>query len=169
MDNQFILWIMTFAYAAHAFEERILNWNIWAKETFGVDVSWEMFYSANFTVVILGICCSSVGWRYPAFALSLPALALITSVFFHILPSIIKKRFSPGLITSVLLFLPIGILCYKFADADSVLDTNTFLLSMIIGTVIMSFPFLIKSAHRWCPNLPIPIIKIDFIAFLLIL
>ena len=23
--------------------------------------------------------------------------------------------------------------------------------------------------HKWCPNLPIPIIKIDFIAFLLIL
>jgi hypothetical protein len=143
MEHQYILWIMTFAYAAHAFEERILNWKTWAKETFGVDVSWEMFYCANFTVVILGICCSSVGWRYPAFALSLPALALINSIFFHILPTITKRKLSPGLITAMFLFLPIGTLCYKFAEDDRMLNSKTIILSLLFGAVIMSFPFLL--------------------------
>ena len=148
MEHQYIIWVMTFAYAAHAFEERILNWNLWAKETFGINVTWEMFYCANFTVIILGICCSSVGWRYPAFALSLPALALINAVFFHILPTVIKRKFSPGLITSLFLFLPIGFLCYKFASDDRVLNSETFLISMLFGIVIMSFPFLLLQIKK---------------------
>lgn len=149
MDNSYFLWMLTFAYAAHAFEERIHNWNIWAKKTFNVDVSWEMFYCANFAVVILGISCASVGWKNPAYALSLPALSLINALFFHILPAVVTRTYSPGIITSVFLFLPLGTLCYISAYLDDVLDLSAGLLSLAFGLIIMAFPFaLLKLKER---------------------
>ncbi|MBX7041400.1 MAG: HXXEE domain-containing protein [Ignavibacteria bacterium] len=149
MDNSYFLWILTFAYAAHAFEERIHNWNIWAKKTFNVDVSWEMFYCANFAVVVLGISCASVGWKFPGFALSLPALALINALFFHILPAVVTRTYSPGTITSVFLFIPLGTLCYISAARDNVLGVSTVLISVASGLIIMAFPFaLLKLKER---------------------
>lgn len=149
MVDDYILWILTFAYAAHAFEERILDWKSWALKTFSVEVSWENFYCANFTVVVLGICCSSVGWKYAAFSLSLPALALINAIFFHILPAVIKKSFSPGIITSIFLFLPLGYLSYRSAGEAGVLSPAAAIISLLSGSVIMAFPFILLRIKRY--------------------
>jgi hypothetical protein len=49
-----------------------------------------------------------IGWRLPEVSLTFPALALINSLFFHIGPPLVQRRFSPGTITAALLFLPSG-------------------------------------------------------------
>ena len=49
--------------------------------------------------------------EFPAIALGFPGLMMINGTFMHVLPFILKRgRFSPGLITSILLFWPVGAL-----------------------------------------------------------
>ncbi|MBA3721874.1 MAG: HXXEE domain-containing protein [Parachlamydiaceae bacterium] len=87
-----------------------LNWKHWSETTLGlITLSWTDFFVANAAVIITGICGGMVGWKLPCFALILPALQLINGIEFHILPTIIQRRFSPGVLTAILLFLPIAI------------------------------------------------------------
>ena len=62
MSHEHILWIALFAYSVHMLEEFELNWRDWARLVFKLPVDWPSFYLANAIVVVIGICCASVGW-----------------------------------------------------------------------------------------------------------
>lgn len=110
--HEYLLWISLFAYAIHIFEESTLDWKTWAESTLGLkNLQWTDFYLANAAVVVAGVCAAQVGWQLPAFGLLLPALQLINGLFFHLLPTITYRKFSPGVITSCLLFFPIALWC----------------------------------------------------------
>lgn len=149
MSHEFILWIVLFAYAVHIVEERILLWLPWAKETFKLPLTWEDFYTANAAVLFSAFSAAMVGWRCVSFALIIAALMIINGLFFHIGPTIVKKQFSPGVITSVILFLPIGITSYYFAYLDGVLTWFNTILSFIFGWLLMSSLFIFHAVrHR---------------------
>jgi len=142
MKNEFILWIATAFYAAHILEEFTYDWKTWANNTLGFSVDWPVFYITNAVVIILGICCSEVGWRLPEFSLIYPALMVINAIFFHISPTVAKKVFSPGLITALLLFLPIAGWIYYGAYQDGILTTRAFIISTIGGILVMAYPII---------------------------
>jgi hypothetical protein len=84
----------------------------------------------------------------PVFALAFPALMLINATFFHVAGFIWKRgRFSPGLITAVLLFYPIGIWCYKAADDAGVLNRANLIGSLLFGSLMMATPILLMKAR----------------------
>lgn len=62
----------------------------------------------NALVVVLGACFAAVGWREPWFALGLPALILINSTFFHVVPTVVTRVYSPGLATAFVPFYPVA-------------------------------------------------------------
>jgi hypothetical protein len=69
---------------------------------------------------------------------------LINGTFFHILPFIRTGRcFSPGLITAVVLFWPIGIACYWAAASEGKLTSGVLVGSLIIGAVLMACPVVL--------------------------
>jgi hypothetical protein len=78
----------------------------------------------------------------PSFALLLPALQWINGLFFHIIPSLIQKRISPGVVTACVLFLPISTYTYVGAWKDHVLTWDVFILSFIFGALVMASPFI---------------------------
>jgi hypothetical protein len=106
------------------------------------NLEWSDFYVANAGVIVAGVCAAQVGWRFHAFALLLPALQLINGLFFHVIPTIVRRKFSPGLITSCLLFFPIAILAYWGAWVDNVLSTGTIIFSLMFGAFVMAIPFI---------------------------
>lgn len=141
MSHAYILWIATFAYAFHIAEEYTFDWKGWASNVLKLPVSWSHFAVVNGVVVALGISCSAVAWSLPAYALSLPALMIINATFFHVLPFLTTKgRFSPGLGTAVVLFYPIAIWAYWGAHVDGVLSLASFVLSFVIGALLMASP-----------------------------
>jgi len=143
MTHEYLLWISLFAYAVHICEEKVLNWKDWAQSTSGLkNLEWSDFYVGNAAVIVAGVCTAQVGWRCPSFALLLPALQLINGLFFHVIPTIVWRKFSPGVITSCLLFFPIGILAYWGAWADDVLNTYVVILSLVFASLVMALPFL---------------------------
>ena len=139
-----LLWLATAAYAVHILEEFQLDWRNWARSVVRLPVEWPDFYVVNSIVIVLGIAAANLAEASPAIALGFPALMLINATFFHVLPfARTRGRFSPGLLTAVVLFYPIGIACYVRAAADGTLDAFALLVSVLIGAVLMASPVVL--------------------------
>ena len=139
-----LMWLATAAYALHILEEYQLNWRDWARGVLGLPVEWSDFYVVNALVVVLGIVAAGLAGHCPGVALAFPALMLINATFFHVLPTLWSRgRFSPGLVTAVVLFYPIGIACYWRASHDGTLRLRALIGSLVLGAVLMAFPIVL--------------------------
>jgi hypothetical protein len=143
MDN-LPFWLLTVAYAGHILEEYILDWRSWAQEISKLKLEWSEFLVANFAVIVLGFACSFVGFSCPIFSYMFVGLAAVNGVFAHIGTTIIKRKFSPGTITSIVLFLPICAWAYIIAAEKNLLSTSFLLITVGGGTLIMMFPILLQ-------------------------
>jgi len=130
-------WLALAAYAVHILEEYMFDWRNWARAVIGLPVEWSDFYMTNAVVVVLGIVQAGLADSMTVAPLSYAALMLINATFFHALPFIkAKGRFSPGLITAVLLFYPLGIAEFVHARAD----TGEIVLAFVVGAILMASP-----------------------------
>jgi hypothetical protein len=140
MNHETWLWVALAAYAIHVLEEYMFDWKNWANHVLHLPVDWPGFYVTNSVVVVLGVVAAEVGWKIPAIALAYPALMLINATFFHILPFVVTKKFSPGLISAVCIFLPLGCWLFYGAHADGVLTPTITILALAIGAGLMACP-----------------------------
>jgi|SRR5271163_4705278 len=140
------LWLCTAAYGIHVVEEFVFNWRSWARNVLHLPAEWEDFYITNALVIILGVVAAMIAERWPALALGFPALMLINAVFFHIAPFCwTGGRFSPGLITAVLLFLPLGSVTMRLTHPNSKMVIAAF----GVGALLMMIPIVfLKLATR---------------------
>jgi hypothetical protein len=138
-----LIWLATAAYALHVLEEYQFNWRDWARAIIKLPVEWSDFYVTNALVIVLGIVAANLAAHFPALALGLPALMLINATFFHVLPVVrTHGRFSPGLVTAVVLFYPIGIACYWRA-VDAGLGMGGLVGSLVLGALLMASPIVL--------------------------
>jgi len=146
MKPDHIFWIALAAYALHILEEYAYDWKSWAQKVLKLNVDWNMFYVTNVVVLFFGIACAEVGWSHPTFSLVFPALMLFNALYFQILTYIRSKRkFSPGMITAIFLFLPIGFGSFKMA-MDLGVQTKSLIEAAVAGALVMAYPlFLIKT------------------------
>ena len=144
MQDNLPFWILTVAYAGHILEEYVLGWLKWAQETSGLKLDLTAFFVANFAVIVLGISCSVVGFDYPVFSYLFVGLAAVNALFAHIGTTIVKRKFSPGLITSVFLFIPVCIWAYAVAEEKGILTCSFILTTLGGGLLIMLFPVFLQ-------------------------
>jgi hypothetical protein len=138
------IWAATAAYGIHACEEFELDWRNWARAVIVLPVEWHDFYVVNFLVIVLGIVAANLAHAAPGLALAFPALMLINAAFFHIAPFLVTRgRFSPGLVTAVLLLLPIGAACYVAANDAGLLDTGNVVGSIVLAALLMAMPIVL--------------------------
>jgi hypothetical protein len=150
MTNEVWLWVATAAYGLHILEEFMFDWKTWANKVLKLPVDWPTFYIVNSVAVVLGIVAAAIGWRLPALSLAFPALMIINAVFFHILPFVATRKFSPGVISAVVLFLPIGTWLFYAANKDGVLTTTTAITAFALGAGLMAYPvILLKLKDKW--------------------
>jgi hypothetical protein len=143
MNREYFLWLSLAAYAIHIYEEAMLGWLGWARSQFKLtQLEMSDFYLTNAVVIVIGAATAQIGWNYAAIGLFLPALQWINGLFFHVFPVIFTRRFSPGVITAVLLFLPIGTLCFWGAVKDGAADSLTIVFSLMIASALMAIPFV---------------------------
>lgn len=144
MDHSYLLWIATLIYGVHMLEETMYGWHDWVRKVFKLQAEWNEFYMVNAVVIVLGASCAMVGWRNPAFALTFPAFMVVNAVLFHIVPVLVTRIFSPGVITAVLLFLPVTTWIYYEAYLDGVLSFSTVAVSSVFGGLLMFFPIVLQ-------------------------
>jgi hypothetical protein len=141
MTLQTLAWLTMAAYSAHILEEFQFDWRNWARAVIGLPVEWADFHVTNAVVVALGIAQAMLAPALPLAPLVFAALMLINAAFFHILPVVLTRgRFSPGLVTAVVLFLPAGIAVWRRAGADGALDAGTAALAIAGGALLMASP-----------------------------
>jgi hypothetical protein len=139
-----LLWLATAAYGVHILEEYQLNWRDWARAVIGLPVEWNDFYVVNALVIVFGIVAANLARHAPGLALAFPALMLINATFFHVLPfASTRGRFSPGLLTAVVLFYPIGIACYWRASHGGALRMRSLIISLVLGALLMASPIVL--------------------------
>jgi hypothetical protein len=106
---QSLLWLCVACYGIHILEEFVLDWRNWAWNVLHLPAEWNDFYITNALVIVLGIVAAEIAPIHPVVALGFPCLMLINALFFHVAPFLwTRGRFSPGLITALLLFFPMG-------------------------------------------------------------
>ena len=131
------LWLCLAAYGLHIVEEFALDWQSWARNVLRLPAEWKDFYIRNALVVVLGIVAAEIAPVWPAVALGFPALMLINATFFHVAPFLrTRGRFSPGLITAVVLFFPIGIATIRASGVGAAGLVEAF----VIGALLMATP-----------------------------
>ncbi len=142
------LWILIVAYAAHIMEEYFLDWKGWAERMSGIHMGWAEFLVTNSAVIVLGFCCASVGFSCPLFSYLFAGLAFINTLTAHIGSSIVKRTFSPGLLTSIFLFLPLSIWAYSVAWQKGILDLPFAAFTVLGGLAIQMFPVELQLLKR---------------------
>lgn len=151
MDHDWILWVITLATALHVVEEQASGGQGRAARVIGTRIgvipSWADFWATNAGLIVVGIACSSAGWRAPGFALALPALCLINAVGFHLLPSLRARYPNPGLFSALALYVPLSIWAYEAAGRDGVLDAGSFAVSVFLGAALMAAAILVLGAR----------------------
>jgi len=138
-----LAWLSLAAYAVHILEEYTLDWRNWARAVIKLPVEWSDFYVTNAVVVTLGIAQAMLAPILPLAPLIYAALMIVNAVFFHVLPMLRGGgRFSPGVATAVVLFLPLGTAVWRQAAADGALNATTAVLAAAGGVVLMAFPIV---------------------------
>lgn len=148
MSHEYVLWIATIAYGVHMMEETIYDWHGWVRRVLKLQAEWSEFYLVNAFVIVLGVSCAMIGWRCPAAALSFAAFMLVNAILFHILPVLLTRIFSPGVITATLIFLPVGTWVYYSAWQDGALSAGAAAISSVLGFVMMLFPIVLQKTKR---------------------
>jgi hypothetical protein len=143
------LWLATAAYGVHVLEEFAYDWRSWARAVLKLPVEWSTFYVTNALVILLGVVAAEVGDSCPMLALAFPALMLINATFFHVGPFLwTRGRFSPGLITAVVLFYPVGFWCYAGASLEGFPGVQAIAGSLLLGALLMATPIVFLKTAR---------------------
>jgi hypothetical protein len=137
ISHDYVLWMLVIAFAFHILEEYRLQWVEWATTALGLHVDTTSVFLVNALAMAMVFATAMIGWRFPEVSLSSPASLLINGVFFHILPTLVQQRFSPGTITAVVLYLPLTAWVYHCAWRDGVLTRRVIAISTALGAAIM--------------------------------
>jgi hypothetical protein len=143
MEYQTLLIITIPAAMVHVAEEYKFGWVEWANN-FISGVTVKQFMVINCFFMLLCILAAILNKSLMLFSSSIFSLLLINALA-HIAPTIKQKKYSPGLFSSILLFIPIGILGYVSILSDNSMSLSELVISIIIGLSWMSVPFIYQA------------------------
>jgi len=146
--SEWTLWVVAVSCVFHVAEEYLTGWQEWARQTLGIVMPTGRFLGANAVLVVVALLLARVGWRRPALSLVIPSATLANAVFFHILPTIVQRRVSPGIYTAALLYVPFSSWALVGAAREGVSRT-TIATALVSGTLMMASVVL---AARWLGN-----------------
>jgi hypothetical protein len=146
--SEWTLWVVAVSCALHAAEEYLTGWQEWAGPTLGIVMPTARFLVMNGVLVLAALLLARVGWRRPALTLVIPSATLVNAVFFHILPTIVRGRVSPGIYTAALLYVPFSSWALGGAARDGVART-AIATAVAAGTLMMAGVVL---GARWLSN-----------------
>jgi hypothetical protein len=105
-----LLWLFVPAYVAHLAEETVGGFPSWVGAVVGRPLPMTAFVAINTTALILlilgvraAIRRESAGW----IAVAIASLVILNAVL-HLLGSLVTGTYSPGLITGIVFYLPLG-------------------------------------------------------------
>jgi hypothetical protein len=105
-----LVWLFPLAYALHVLEEWVGGFPEWLAAIDGDGVSRRAFILINTAAFILVIAAARAATRREEqgwLAVSIATILLVNGLL-HVLGTLYTGTYSPGLVTSVILYLPLG-------------------------------------------------------------
>jgi len=134
--HEWTLWAVAASCALHPIEEYFTGWQAWAARTLGITMPTPTFVVMNLMLVVMACVLARMGWKAPTLTLVIPAATLVNAIFFHILPTVVEKRTSPGIYTASILYVPFSMWAMLGAWFDGV-PKRSIGLALILGTLMM--------------------------------
>jgi hypothetical protein len=118
MHKDGIVWLLPLFYAFHLIEEYYGGEGLpsWLSDVFSVNLSQTDFLAINavaFTIVLL-IAILHAYIRKIHFIVAVVGIVFFLNGIIHTLSSLFTMTYSPGMISGILLYIPLGILIYRF-------------------------------------------------------
>lgn len=138
-----VVWLMPGAYLLHIGEEYAGNFPAWATDDVHGDFSYGGFDANNVAFMIVLVTPVALNFRRPstrkAVALTVFASAnLFWDAMFHLFTTPLFDRYSPGLVTAMLLYLPISILVGTVIVTNRILGIRTFAFALAGGAALFA-------------------------------
>jgi len=152
-DLVVMLWLLPVVFFIHDGEEiATIEWwlrknqdNPWLSKISPVPISWNKHITLQFTyaVLLIGFVLTSLTFLTALnFEIGSPfnvlfagfAMVILLDGVKHAAVSIFLRKYTPGVLTAVILEIPYGIYAlYRFLHADMIVDTASLLLGSIIA------------------------------------
>ena len=139
-----LIWLMPAAFALHILEEYAGGFPSWVTNVLGGSFNNRAFAinNAAFMVIMLGL----TGWtslstsRLATFLLIVWASGnIFWDALFHITMTAVLDRYSPGLVTSSLLYVPISLLVGWSSIRSQAVSLGALLGALALGAALLGF------------------------------
>ena len=139
-----VIWLLPAAYVAHIVEEYVGGFPVWVTQVVGGSFNNIAFAlnNAAFTTILLVLTAwtSRSTSRGAAFLLITWASAnVFWDGLFHIVTTAVYDRYSPGEITSSVLYVPISLAVAYFALRSRLFTPRVFLAAVTAGGALFAF------------------------------
>lgn len=148
MEKPGSIYILCFVYAIHMVEEFALGFVEWANRYFGV-FNWTQNLIGNTVYMTLLVLACFFYKKNPVKNLWIGMTGpmwVLANVFIHLSATILGKEYSPGVVTAVLLYIPVGVAFLIMWGKKGVLNAKNITLSFLVGgLLIMILPTFVRS------------------------
>ena len=139
-----LIWLMPAAFALHIAEEYVGGFPAWVTHVLGGSFNNLAFALNNAAFMVLMVIftawTSRTGSRTAAFLLIAWASGnIFWDALFHVLMTAARDRYSPGLVTSAILYLPISLVVGSAALESRALGIKAFLGALAAGLALLAF------------------------------
>ena len=110
--DRLLLWLFPVAYAAHIVEELAGGFRFWVARLAGAPLPLPAFLAINtvaFVLLVAGIRAAIRREEHGWIAVAVATVVVINGVL-HLLGTLVTQAYSPGLVTGIVLYMPLGTL-----------------------------------------------------------
>jgi hypothetical protein len=140
VSNTLLVWLSLFplTYLAHVAEEYWAGggYSNYLLKTYSVELSQQRFVvlqALGFFLMLLGIILS-VTMRFPLTMIAILSSIIIGNAMIHTIRSIGVRGYTPGLITAVVLWLPLGVFSLK--EVWPLTSIGRILMASLVGVIV---------------------------------
>lgn len=142
------IYFLCLIYSIHMVEEFSLGFVEWADKYFGY-FNWTQNLIGNTIFMILLIAACYIYVKNPKknqWIGMAGVMWVLTNAFIHLSATILGKEYSPGLITALVLYIPVGVGFLIMWKKNRLLNAKNILLSFLVGGfIVMLLPTFVRA------------------------
>ena len=151
-DFSRVVLIMPLAYAFHVLEESF-GFPQWVSKNFTITFTTSQFRRNNLLFFAISIFIALIVYKLPRKFMVFIFLSWVAGLFFHnalfhIGTTVYFQNYSPGLISSIIIYVPLSLIYYKLVSSEGVLTKFEIIFSFILGGIIHYF-FIFIDLFSW--------------------
>lgn len=128
-----VFWAIVFAAIVHIAEEHFGGFIERVSHITSLPVTPAVFWTVNVLFVLLCVAAALVSDQAVWFRMSVAGLIFVNAALFHLVGAIRLRGYSPGMITGVLLYIPLAWYAYRTAVSAGLVPSGSWWRILLLG------------------------------------